>query len=282
MSETDTTTTTTAPGTPLSASGGTTTGSTPLGVSSGPGAAGSAPPGTPSGRPDWIPEKFWDFEKAQPRVQDLAKSYQNLESLVGKKREAYRDELLNEVRAESRKGIPESPDGYVTASIKVEVPEHVRVNLKDDDQMVAWWKETAHSLGLPQSKFEEGIAAFVKAQAANFPDPKEELKKFGENGTQRIEALQLQLAKLLPKEEFEALSMSLARAESIRAVERIVSKLSGVGPASFEGSATPMGGLTRDHLENLMRDPRYWRDHDPVIVKQVQDGFERLASQGKR
>lgn len=269
-------------GTESTGASGTSSGNPLLGGAPSAGTSGSPSSGPASGRPDWIPEKFWDFEKAQPRVQDLAKSYQNLESLVGKKRDAYRDELLNEVRAEVRKGVPETADGYVTASVKVDVPEHVKVNLRDDDELIAWWKGTAHALGLPQSKFEEGIAAFVKAQAANFPDPKEELKKFGENGPQRIEALQLQLAKLLPTEEFNALSASLSRAESIRAVERIVSRLSGAGPASFEGTTTPMGGLTREHLENLMREPRYWRDHDPVIVKQVEEGFQRLAQQKKR
>ncbi len=271
-----------APGNESAASSGASSGPGLLGSAPASGAPGGPAPGPASGRPDWIPEKFWDFEKAQPRVQDLAKSYREAENLATKRRETIRDELLNEVRAETRKGVPESADGYVTANVKVEVPEHVRVNLRDDDELIDWWKNTAHALGLPQSKFEEGIAAFVKAQAASFPDPKEELKKFGENGPQRIEALQLQLAKLLPTEEFQALSASLSRAESIRAVERIVSKLAGAGPASFEGTTVPMGGLTRDHLENLMRDPRYWRDHDPVVIKQVEEGFQRLAQQKKR
>lgn len=29
-------------------------------------------------------------------------------------------------------------------------------------------------------------------------------------------------------------------------------------------------------LSNMMRDPRYWRDHDPEFVKEITDGFRRL------
>ncbi len=29
-------------------------------------------------------------------------------------------------------------------------------------------------------------------------------------------------------------------------------------------------------LRNLMRDPRYWRDHDGELVRRVTDGFRRL------
>jgi len=29
-------------------------------------------------------------------------------------------------------------------------------------------------------------------------------------------------------------------------------------------------------LRALMRDPKYWRDHDPAIVERVKQGFQRL------
>lgn len=34
--------------------------------------------------------------------------------------------------------------------------------------------------------------------------------------------------------------------------------------------------LTEAGLKEMMRDPKYWRDQDPEIVKKVQDGFYRL------
>jgi hypothetical protein len=29
-------------------------------------------------------------------------------------------------------------------------------------------------------------------------------------------------------------------------------------------------------LNQLMRDPRYWRDHDPAFVNRVTDGYRKL------
>lgn len=46
-------------------------------------AQGSTPPVTPPARPDHIPEKFWDAEKGEIRVDDLAKSYAALEAKQG-------------------------------------------------------------------------------------------------------------------------------------------------------------------------------------------------------
>ena len=33
---------------------------------------------------------------------------------------------------------------------------------------------------------------------------------------------------------------------------------------------------SEEELRNLMRDPRYWRDHDGELVRRVTDGFRRL------
>jgi hypothetical protein len=45
---------------------------------------------------------------------------------------------------------------------------------------------------------------------------------------------------------------------------------------------TPMGApivLEKQEVKRLialMRDPRYWRDHDPQIVREVRSGFKQL------
>lgn len=54
----------------------------------GPGDAEGNPPeghadNSPSARPEHIPEKFWDAEKGEPRYEDLAKSYTELEKKLG-------------------------------------------------------------------------------------------------------------------------------------------------------------------------------------------------------
>ena len=32
-------------------------------------------------------------------------------------------------------------------------------------------------------------------------------------------------------------------------------------------------------LRHMIRDPRYWRDRDPAILRKVSDGFKRLYPQ---
>jgi len=33
---------------------------------------------------------------------------------------------------------------------------------------------------------------------------------------------------------------------------------------------------TEESLRAMMRDPKYWRDHDPAVVQRVRRGFQRL------
>lgn len=34
--------------------------------------------------------------------------------------------------------------------------------------------------------------------------------------------------------------------------------------------------LQEQELRNLMKDPRYWKQQDPEMVKRVEEGFKRL------
>lgn len=38
--------------------------------------------------------------------------------------------------------------------------------------------------------------------------------------------------------------------------------------------------LNEEELRRLMEDPRYWRDNDPDVVQQVNDGFKKLYPDG--
>jgi hypothetical protein len=35
--------------------------------------------------------------------------------------------------------------------------------------------------------------------------------------------------------------------------------------------------VTEEQMRAAMRDPRYWRDRDPALVRSVMDGFRLLA-----
>jgi len=71
-------------------------------------------------RPDYIPAKFWDETKGEPKVDQLGASYQSLEKAFSEKREIKKPgekatpEQIAAYRAEVRKitGAPEKPEDY--------------------------------------------------------------------------------------------------------------------------------------------------------------------------
>src|SRR5215204_6372951 len=69
------------------------------GVAGGSAAAGAgAAAGAPAAvvRPDHIPEKFWDTEKAAPKIDELAKSYVALEQIQGRGKTAWEQDFFKD------------------------------------------------------------------------------------------------------------------------------------------------------------------------------------------
>ena len=97
----------------------------PAGGDSGDPAPNPAPIGgsDPEGRPDWLPEKFWNPDLKAPRAEVMAKSFTELE---GKFREKT-DVLKEEIRAEMRASAPESYE--VKLSEDLELPDNIELDL---------------------------------------------------------------------------------------------------------------------------------------------------------
>jgi len=36
--------------------------------------------------------------------------------------------------------------------------------------------------------------------------------------------------------------------------------------------------LSESDLRNMMRDPKYWRDHDAEYIRKIENGFKKLYS----
>lgn len=75
----------------------------------------------------------------------------------------------------------------------------------------------------------------------------------------------------LPWRVFESLS---ATYEGVMCMHRMM-----VGSGSYpcEALSEP---LTEQSIRKMMRDPRYWRDRDPEIVKLVREWFRKLHRNG--
>lgn len=112
-------------------------------------------------RPDHIPEKFWDPVKGEPKVEQLAVSYINLEKQFSQKREIKHPgdkatpEQLEAYHAEVRKitGAPDKPEGYGLRKPD-NLPEGVNWNQETADKAAA----IAHKHGISQAALHELIA----------------------------------------------------------------------------------------------------------------------------
>ena len=218
--------------------------------------ASSEPTAVP--RPEYLPEKFWNTESSQPNVEGLAKSYTELERKFSQRASALREELEKEILA-PREGVPESPDKYQYAVPSIEnLPNGWEAQMADDDPMLGWWRETAHSRGLTQDEFQEGINKYFEYHFGGLPNREAELQNLGENGQARVDAVDMWLGKNLTEQEYNVIAEFAVNADSIKVLEKIIGIQAEPSLSSFEG-APSTGSVNEDKLREMMDDPRYWK-----------------------
>jgi hypothetical protein len=139
-------------------------------LSGAPASVTDAPAPEVADRPEWLPEKFWRNDKAD--VESLAKSYQGLEQLLGKKAQAIvppNEKSTPEEIAAYRKaiGVPDAPEGY---NLK---PEQLPEGVVWDESVAKRAAELAHKHNVPAAamqefmKFDMERAALMNQAAAN-------------------------------------------------------------------------------------------------------------------
>lgn len=217
-------------------------------------------------RPDYVPEKFWKDGKVD--IENAFKSYGELETRFGTKTE----ELLKQLDADRRKGLPEAPEKY-EVSLGDDAP-FAKEDL-EAHPAVDWWRKTAFEAGIPPEKFNEGVGQLVGILTQG-PDLDAEAAKLGENARQRIGAVETWAkATFTDAEEFEAIQTLGTSAAGIKVLEKLMGKAS----PSFGNDAAPAPeSVTPEKLKAMQGDPRYWNpsQRDMAFVKQVDDGFEKL------
>jgi len=228
---------------------------------------GNSNPGgsDPDGRPDWCPEKFWNPDVKQPRAEVMAKAYTDLEGKIRSKTEELKAEVIKEMQASA-------PEKYELKQPDIELPDGMELGLTEDDPLIKWFFGFAKAHGMKQEDVDGAIAEYIKNEMSTMPKLADEIAKLGDYGKDRILKVNNWLEQRLSADEISALSPVLGTAEAIQAMEKLM-KTS--GPGSFEGSP-PGDQLTLGELRNMQNDPRYWREKDPVFIKKVQEGYQRL------
>ncbi len=208
-------------------------------------------------RPDHIPEKFWDPDGEQVRVDDMARSYSQLERKLHGLGKAGRL-------------VPDKAGDY-----QITVPEDLLTPDPDVNAKLHQAGFTQRQAQLVYDLATERLAPLVRDMAADTVADAERRKvaeEFGgEDKFQRLAPRISNWGKAnLPPHVFDALSSS---AQGIHAMHQMMQSEEPIlgGPGQ-----TPKPGMSEVDLKRMMDDPKYWRDRDPAVFRRVEDGFRRL------
>jgi hypothetical protein len=162
-------------------------------------------------RPEYVPENFWDAEKGEVKVEDLAKAHTDLGARFSKGKDGLRSEIEADITKELTEKLRPEIEGTVKAEIFKERPAKVddyAVGLPEEGNLVeraektgivllsekpgddfqpeegksyfvfdethpllGWWKNTAFDNGLSQEQFMDGVLAYAEAELAMTPGP---------------------------------------------------------------------------------------------------------------
>ena len=225
---------------------------------------------TVSDKPEFVQDKFWDADRKEVNLENLASSYNALEKKLGSRTE----DLSKQVRQDlEQERLGKTPEEY---KVNVpELPENVDVSVSEDMEIVQWWKDTAKQNGLSQEQFDEGVKVFIDNAMATLPDVNAELEKLGDNSKERVEAAELWSKKNLSPEAYNTFSSVASTADGVKAIEEIMkmTKDSPMPTTPTQVSVTPDLG----DLKSMMNDPRYYDQskRDDSYIKRVTELYEK-------
>ena len=221
-------------------------------------------------RPEYIQEKFWNAEKGEVNIENLASSYNSLESKLGSRTEDLTKQIRTDIENEKLQSIPEE--------YKLNVPEldgNVSLDISNDMPIVQWWNQTAKNAGLSQEQYDEGVKVFVDNAIANLPNSDLEIQKLGDAGRERVEAAELWSKKHLSPEAYNAISGFAATAEGVKALEEVMKLTKDSNMPTTQTQVDVTADI--DDLKSMLKDPRYWDSsrRDPAYVKRVTELYEK-------
>lgn len=233
--------------------------------------------GTPPPRPDTVPEKFWDAELGEVRLDALLKSYRELERRLSARFAPPPfappgDDAPEEDRLRFRRalGIPDAPDGYAIESRHDMCAADEAVNVR------------LHAAGFTPAQAQlvydlaaERLVPLIAETAAHLEAERgrDRLRaEFG--GEERFARMARQIAAWgranLTEDVFTALA---ATPDGVLAMHRMMEK----SEPGLARDAAPPEALDEAALRRMVRDPRYWRAREPDFIRRVTEGFRRLS-----
>ena len=235
-----------------------------------------------TGKPDFVPDHFWNSESNEVELEKLVTSYNEMGTKIREKTETVRETVKAELDADRLANRPETADNYevkVPDKIQEQFQEGEGFEFSDKDPMLSFWKEFSFNQGFSQETFEEGISAYIESAFAQAPVYEEELQKLGEHGRERAVNAHKWAKQNLSEDTYNVLAQMAEKAEGVMAVEEIMKK---TGEPAFSPTGTVQGGdrPSIDELRKMQADPRYWDPNkmDKEFIRKVDAGYEKLVS----
>ena len=215
-----------------------------------------------------IPEKFLD-ENGQLNTSALIKSYCELEKKMGTMVSVPKEDSDETTKQKFNHaiGVPDNANEY---------PNNALLN----DESV---REKFHKIGLTKKQVEEiyNIAEqFLQPTIKNLFQMQTETNAINElknffGGTEKMNEAMKEInafgERFLPRDAFDELCATP------QGIQGIYKMMQSIEPEVFTDKNT-IKNLTDDDLRVMMRDPKYWRDHDEEYIRKIETGFKKLYS----
>ena len=223
-------------------------------------------------RPEHVPEKFWNGETGEVMVDDVLKSYAEMEKHMGNQKESLKDEFIKELEEQA---IEETPETYAMPKL----PEGITDEMVNENPMSEWWSNHCKENHYTQEEYEEGVNKYIDLMLDNQTNLDEEMQKLGENGKDRIDAVNSWASTYFSPQDYEVIQYSLgSSADGIEVLEKIQQSLNQTNYNRSQQVAQPDRQLTLSDVRSMMKDKRYFdpRHRDESYVKKVDEAFQRL------
>ncbi|MBH48843.1 MAG: hypothetical protein CME71_11810 [Halobacteriovorax sp.] len=229
-------------------------------------------------QPEYMPDKFWNAETQTPNVEQMAKSYSELETAHTTKTEALRTDIERKFHEGRLSQRPEAASDYKAQPPDGFLPSDTTFNADEGNPMLKFWRETAYNLGLSQPQFESGIAAFIDNVMHDAPNPDQAMASLGENGKDRFDSVQTWLQGQLGEDALQHFGPVLGSGEGVQYLEKVIAMTKDYQQGGGQAPTGAKGKHTKESLEALMKTPGYADPHkrDPRVVQEVQDGWKAL------
>lgn len=216
-----------------------------------------------------IPEKFMN-QDGTLNSDALIKSYRELERKIGTMVSVPGADADDAARTKFNRaiGVPEKASEYPTC------------DLFDGDDAL---REKFLEIGLTPnqvSKIYDIATEYLSPVITDLFDMQNEstaineLKNFfgsDDKMNEALNAINTFGEKFLPRDAFDALCAS---PQGIQSIYRMMQSME----PTVQMQKNESEKLTDNDLRRMMRDPKYWRDHDAEYVRKIENGFKKLYS----